>query len=81
MNVILIVLWWLIWRPGSLAVPPRYNPSAANSEASYCDYFKLLKAKIREYDVDARYIYNMDEKGFAVRVTSKTKRVFSKILY
>jgi hypothetical protein len=58
-----------------------HNRHHADSEASYRDYFELLQAKIREYDVDARHIYNMDEKGFAVGVTSKTKRVFSKTLY
>jgi O-acetylhomoserine/O-acetylserine sulfhydrylase-like pyridoxal-dependent enzyme len=53
----------------------------ADSEASYREYFELLQAKIRKYDVEARHIYNMDEKGFAVGITKKTKRVFSKTLF
>jgi hypothetical protein len=57
------------------------NRHHADTEATYRDYFKLLHAKIQKFDIDARNIYNMDEKGFAVRLTSKTKRVFSKVLY
>jgi hypothetical protein len=57
------------------------NRHHADIEASYRDYFQLLQAKIRKYDVDARDIYNIDEKGFTVRLTSKTKRFFSKTLF
>jgi hypothetical protein len=57
------------------------NRHHADSAASYRDYFELLHSKLQEYDVDARNIYNMDEKGFAIGVTSKTKRVFSKTLF
>jgi hypothetical protein len=57
------------------------NRHHADTEASYCDYFKVLQAKIQKYNVDAQDIYNMDEKGFAVGLTSKTKRIFSKMLF
>jgi hypothetical protein len=57
------------------------NRHHADTEATYCEYFELLHAKIQKFDVDAQDIYNMDEKGFAVGLTSKTKRVFSKVLY
>jgi hypothetical protein len=57
------------------------NRHHADTKATYRDYFELLHAKIQKFDVDARDIYNMDEKGFAVGLTSKTKRVFSKVLY
>jgi hypothetical protein len=53
----------------------------ADSEASYREYFELLQAKIRKYDVEARHIYNMDEKGFTVAITEKTKCVSSKTLF
>ena len=57
------------------------NRHKADNMDSYSQYFALLHAKIRQYHVDARHIYNIDEKGFAIRVTSKTKRVFLKTLY
>jgi hypothetical protein len=57
------------------------NRHKANSEYSYRLYFKLLHEEIREYDVDVGNIYNMDEKGFIIRVTSRTKRVFLKQLW
>ena len=57
------------------------NRHQADTEDSYHQYFELLQAKIREYDVEPRHIYNMDEKGFLVGCTSKTKRVFSKQLF
>jgi hypothetical protein len=57
------------------------NRHYADAEATYREYFELLHTKIQKFDVDAQDIYNMDEKGFAVGLTSKTKRVFSKVLY
>ena len=57
------------------------NRHQADTEDSYHQYFELLQAKIREFDVEPRHIYNMDEKGFLVGCTSKTKRVFSKQLF
>jgi hypothetical protein len=41
-------------------------------------YFDLLHAKMQEYGVDERNTYNMDEKGFFVGRTIRSKRVFSK---
>jgi hypothetical protein len=57
------------------------NRHKADNMDSYSRYFALLHAKIRQYDVDARHIYNMDEKGFLIGVTSRQKRVFSKQLW
>jgi hypothetical protein len=34
-----------------------------------------------EFDVLPENTYNMDEKGFMIRVLSKTKRVFNKVLH
>jgi len=53
----------------------------ADSEERYSLYFDLLHSKMREYDVDARNTYNMDEKGFFIGITNRTKRVFSKALW
>ncbi|KAI1683433.1 DDE-1 domain containing protein [Pyrenophora tritici-repentis] len=41
-------------------------------------YFDLLHAKMQEYNVEERDIYNMDEKGFFVGRTIRSKRIFSK---
>ena len=48
----------------------------ADSKHSYCHYLELLHAKIRQYDVEPRHIYNMDEKGFLAGVTLRQKRIF-----
>jgi hypothetical protein len=53
----------------------------ADSEHSYCHYFKLLYAKIQQYDIEACHIYDMDAKGFLIGVTLRQKRVFSKQLW
>ena len=36
---------------------------------------------MKEFDILPRNTYNMDEKGFMIRVIGKTKRVFNKVLY
>jgi hypothetical protein len=36
----------------------------ADSGAKYSLYFKLLHAKIKEYEVQPTHIFNIDEKGF-----------------
>jgi hypothetical protein len=57
------------------------NRHQADTEDSYRQYFELLQAKIQEYNVEPQHIYNMDEKGFAIGVNSKQKRIFSKHLF
>ncbi|KAF1839325.1 hypothetical protein BDW02DRAFT_575424 [Decorospora gaudefroyi] len=57
------------------------NRHQADTEDNYQSYFNLLSSKIQEYNVDARHIYNMDEKGFLIGITSRSKRVFSKQLW
>jgi hypothetical protein len=42
------------------------------------EYFKLLHAKMREYNILPRNFYNMDEKGFMAGVTGRSERVFTK---
>jgi hypothetical protein len=50
----------------------------ADSESKYRLYFELLSQKITQYNLEARDIYNMDEKGFLLGVVGRSKRIFSK---
>ncbi len=54
---------------------------AADSMGKYKLYFDLLERKIAHYGVEARYIYNMDKKGFMLGIVGRSKRVFSKAMY
>lgn len=44
-------------------------------------YFELLHRKLAQYDLEPAHTYNMDEKGFAIGVTDRSKRFFDKVLY
>jgi superfamily II DNA/RNA helicase len=50
----------------------------ADRKERYEQYFALLYAKMREYKVNERNTYNMDEKGFFVGREIRSKRVFTK---
>ena len=50
----------------------------ADSTAKYEVYFELLHNKIKEYNVLPENTYTMDEKGFMIGVTGRSKRVFSR---
>ncbi|KAF2843861.1 hypothetical protein T440DRAFT_369106, partial [Plenodomus tracheiphilus IPT5] len=50
----------------------------ADSALKYNLYFKLLSDKIKQYGVEPRHTYNMDEKGFLLGVLTRSKRVFSR---
>ncbi|KAF7572910.1 Membrane-bound metallopeptidase [Pyrenophora tritici-repentis] len=50
----------------------------ADSESKYRLYFELLHRKITEYHLEARDIYNMDEKGFLIGLIGRSKRIFSR---
>lgn len=52
-----------------------------DSGEKYRLYFKLLYHKIAKYNIEPEHIYNMDNKGFAIGVTSRLERIFSKALY
>ncbi|KAF7571203.1 hypothetical protein PtrM4_112050 [Pyrenophora tritici-repentis] len=45
----------------------------ADSESKYRLYFELLHRKITEYHLEARDIYNMDEKGFLIGLIGRSK--------
>ena len=53
----------------------------ADSYSKYKLYFDLLQAKIDEYKVQAGDTYNMDEKGFMIGTTTRTKHVFSRLMW
>jgi hypothetical protein len=53
----------------------------ADSGRKYSFYFDLLPDKIDQYQVEARHIYNMDEKGFMLGVVGRSKSIFSKASY
>jgi hypothetical protein len=57
------------------------NRHNADSYVKYELYFNLLQRKIAEYKVDAEHTYNMDEKGFMIGVTTRTKHVFSRRMW
>ena len=52
----------------------------ADSEASYRQYFTVLKQKIDQYNIQPHNCYNMDEKGFLIGHLQKARRIFSKAL-
>jgi hypothetical protein len=56
------------------------NRHKANSEHKYSLYFNLLEWKLSEYSVLPENTYNMDKKGFMIRKTGRSKRVFSRAL-
>ena len=53
----------------------------ADSESKYRLYFELLHQKITQYQLEARDIYNMDEKGFLIGIINRGKRIFSKRMW
>jgi hypothetical protein len=58
-----------------------HNRSRADSAFKYTLYFDILMRKIKQYVVEPRHMYNMDEKGFLIGVLSKMKRIFSRRRY
>ncbi|KAJ8110223.1 hypothetical protein OPT61_g6878 [Boeremia exigua] len=61
--------------------PMDSNRIHADSIDSYQLYFELLHSKMKEYNILPRDTYNMDEKGFAIGVSGRSKRIFDKALY
>jgi hypothetical protein len=57
------------------------NRHNADRYTKYELYFNLLQRKITEYKIDSCHTYNMDEKGFMIGVTSRTKHVFSRRMW
>ena len=57
------------------------NRHNADLEAKYSLYFSLLQQKINQYSIKSRHIYNIDEKGFLLGITIRSKRIFSRQEY
>jgi hypothetical protein len=57
------------------------NRHNADSRANYSLYFDLLQQKISQYSIEPRHTYNMDEKGFLLGITTRSKCIFSRQLY
>jgi hypothetical protein len=53
----------------------------ADSAYKYALYFALIGRKIEQYNLGPEQIYNMDEKGFMLGVTTKKKRIFTRRKY
>jgi hypothetical protein len=53
----------------------------ADNEERYHLYFGILHYKMCQYETLPENTYNMDEKGFFVGITTRSKRVFSKASY
>jgi len=53
----------------------------ADSFVKYKLYFDSLQAKVAEYDVEVENTYHMDEKGFMIGTTTRTKHVFSRRMW
>jgi hypothetical protein len=53
----------------------------ADSGVKYKLYFDLLIEKISQYSIEPRNTYNMDEKGFLIGVTGRSKRIFSRRMW
>ena len=56
------------------------NCYTTNSLSKYKLYFKLLEDKIKEYNINASNMYNIDKKGFIISITSRLKHIFSKVI-
>ncbi|KAK1918706.1 hypothetical protein P3342_001755 [Pyrenophora teres f. teres] len=53
----------------------------ADSKERYEQYFELLHSKMQQYEVAAENVYNMDEKGFMIGITARSKRVFTRAIW
>ncbi|EOA88609.1 uncharacterized protein SETTUDRAFT_168443 [Exserohilum turcica Et28A] len=53
----------------------------ANLATKYRLYFKLLHNKIKEYNIQPSYIFNIDKKGFLLRIFRRSEKIFSKRQY
>ena len=61
--------------------PMETSRHKADSAARYRQYFGLLHQKIAQYSIEPAHTYNIDKKGFAIRVTGRSKRIFNKLLF
>ena len=50
----------------------------AASYNSFRLYFNLLHSTIKQHAIEVENIYNIDKKGFIIRVIGKSVRIFNK---
>ncbi|KAF2464683.1 uncharacterized protein BDR25DRAFT_241692, partial [Lindgomyces ingoldianus] len=50
----------------------------ANLAFKYLLYFKLIHKKIKQYSIELQHTYNINKKGFLIRVLLKIKLIFSR---
>jgi hypothetical protein len=53
----------------------------ADCHQSYSRYFTILKQKMEEYSIQPYNMYNIDEKGFLIGISTKLRRIFSRHSY
>jgi hypothetical protein len=53
----------------------------ADCYQSYSRYFTILKQKMEEYSIQPYNMYNIDEKGFLIGISTKLRRIFSRHSY
>ena len=54
------------------------NRHNAESGYNYELYYKLIQRVITQYNIEPEHMYSMDEKGFAIEVLGRSKRIFSR---
>ncbi|EUC27061.1 hypothetical protein COCCADRAFT_112674 [Bipolaris zeicola 26-R-13] len=75
---------FLHWHADELTI--RWSPRTdcdryqSDSPFKYKLYFDMLHPRMQEHEVEERNTYNVDERGFAVGVAKRGRRVFSKAL-
>lgn len=57
------------------------NRHKADSGVKYDRYFSFWHAKMEEYQIEPRQMYNMDEKGLLMGRTARTHRVFNRAMW
>jgi hypothetical protein len=57
------------------------NRHQADSGAKYSLYFNLLGDKITHYGIEPHHTYNMNEKGFLIGITGRSKRIFNRRMW
>ena len=60
---------------------PTQHPWATSMDANRHQADSGDKYTLDQYNMNARHTYNMDEKGFLIGITGRSKRVFSKRMW
>ena len=63
----------------SYLAPANIARKRANNPYQYKLFYKLLKEKIKKYEIKVYNMYNMDKKGFLIGILNKGKRIYTKL--